>query len=176
MSDSVPLHRRRQPTRLPRPWDSPGKRTGVGCHCLLRSYLSQLVPSRCQSLSREIEATWMSEADNNIFYLVLELFMFGLMKNHLSVRTDKTLEHILKWQSFLWRLLSAVDFMSWGFGINFSLEAVNGAFISECFLQVFGFMYYYARGQTTNWVHCPPPHSLLFIQTMMQVKGFYKNH
>ena len=27
---------RRQPTRLPRPWDSPGKNTGVGCHCLLR--------------------------------------------------------------------------------------------------------------------------------------------
>ena len=26
---------RRQPTRLPRPWDSPGKNTGVGCHCLL---------------------------------------------------------------------------------------------------------------------------------------------
>ena len=26
---------RRQPTRLPRPWDSPGKDTGVGCHCLL---------------------------------------------------------------------------------------------------------------------------------------------
>ena len=22
-------------TRLPRPWDSPGKSTGVGCHCLL---------------------------------------------------------------------------------------------------------------------------------------------
>ena len=27
---------RRQPTRLPRPWDSPGKNTGVGCHFLLR--------------------------------------------------------------------------------------------------------------------------------------------
>ena len=27
---------RRQPTRLLRPWDFPGKRTGVGCHCLLR--------------------------------------------------------------------------------------------------------------------------------------------
>ena len=25
-----------QPTRLPHPWDSPGKNTGVGCHCLLR--------------------------------------------------------------------------------------------------------------------------------------------
>ena len=27
---------RRQPTRLPRPWDSSGKNTGVGCHSLLR--------------------------------------------------------------------------------------------------------------------------------------------
>ena len=25
---------RLQPTRLPRPWDSPGKNTGVGCHFL----------------------------------------------------------------------------------------------------------------------------------------------
>ena len=24
-----------QPTRLLRPWDFPGKSTGVGCHCLL---------------------------------------------------------------------------------------------------------------------------------------------
>ena len=29
------LHRR-QPTRLPHPWDSPGKNTGVGCHFLLQ--------------------------------------------------------------------------------------------------------------------------------------------
>ena len=27
---------RREPTRLPRPWDSPGKNTGVGCHFLLQ--------------------------------------------------------------------------------------------------------------------------------------------
>ena len=27
---------RRQPTRLPRPWDSPGRNTGVGCHFLLQ--------------------------------------------------------------------------------------------------------------------------------------------
>ena len=26
-----------QPTRLPHPWDFPGKSTGVGCHCLLHS-------------------------------------------------------------------------------------------------------------------------------------------
>ena len=35
MSDSVRPHRR-QPTRLPRPWDSPGKNTGVGCRFLLQ--------------------------------------------------------------------------------------------------------------------------------------------
>ena len=27
---------RRQPTRLPHPWDSPGKNTGAGCHFLLQ--------------------------------------------------------------------------------------------------------------------------------------------
>ena len=35
MSNSVRPHRW-QPTRLPRPWDSPGKNTGVGCHVLLQ--------------------------------------------------------------------------------------------------------------------------------------------
>ena len=35
MSDSVRSHRRRS-TRLPHPWDSPGKNTGVDCHFLLQ--------------------------------------------------------------------------------------------------------------------------------------------
>ena len=35
MFDSVRPHRW-QPTRLPRPWDSPGKNTGVGCYFLLQ--------------------------------------------------------------------------------------------------------------------------------------------
>ena len=35
MSDSVRPHRW-QHTRLPRPWDFPGKNTGVGCHFLLQ--------------------------------------------------------------------------------------------------------------------------------------------
>ena len=34
-SDSV-RPQRRQPSRLRRPWDSPGKNTGVGCHFLLQ--------------------------------------------------------------------------------------------------------------------------------------------
>ena len=35
MSDTGRPHRR-QPTMLPRPWDSLGKNTGVGCHFLLQ--------------------------------------------------------------------------------------------------------------------------------------------
>ena len=53
VSDSVRPHRR-QPTRLPRPWDSPGKNTGVGCHFLLpcmkmksQSEVAQLCPTLC---------------------------------------------------------------------------------------------------------------------------------
>ena len=51
VSDSVRPHSR-QPTRLPRPWDSPGKNTGVGCHFLLQcmkvkseSEVAQLCPT-----------------------------------------------------------------------------------------------------------------------------------
>ena len=36
---------RRQPTRLPRPWDSPGKNTGVGCHFLLELGATQIQES-----------------------------------------------------------------------------------------------------------------------------------
>ena len=39
MPDSLRPHGL-QPTRLLRPWDFPGKSTGVGCHCLLRQYIS----------------------------------------------------------------------------------------------------------------------------------------
>ena len=35
VSNSLRPHRLK-PTRLLRPWDFPGKSTGVGCHCLLR--------------------------------------------------------------------------------------------------------------------------------------------
>ena len=45
-SDSVQPHRR-QPTRLPHPWDSPGKNTGVGCHFLLE----------CRKVKSESEVT-----------------------------------------------------------------------------------------------------------------------
>jgi len=36
-----------QPTRLPCPWDFPGKSTGVGCHCLLCKYQLLRVHTLC---------------------------------------------------------------------------------------------------------------------------------
>ena len=48
MSDSV-RPQRWQPTRLHRPWDSPGKNTGVGCHFLLQC---MKVKSESEVLSR----------------------------------------------------------------------------------------------------------------------------
>ena len=56
MSNSVRSHRR-QPTRLHRPWDSPGKNTGVGCHFLLqcmkvknKSQVAQSCPTLCDPM------------------------------------------------------------------------------------------------------------------------------
>ena len=46
MSHSVQPHGL-QPTRLLRPWDSPGKNTGVGCHFLLQ----------CMKMESESEVT-----------------------------------------------------------------------------------------------------------------------
>ena len=53
MSNSVRPHKQ-QPTRLPCPWDSPGKNTGVGCHFLFQcmkgkseSEVSQSSPTLC---------------------------------------------------------------------------------------------------------------------------------
>ena len=46
---------RRQPTRLPHPWDSPGKNTGVGCHFLLQGTHYQIL--ELVSKLRQFEST-----------------------------------------------------------------------------------------------------------------------
>ena len=59
MSDSL------RPARLLRPWDSPGKNTGVGCHALLQRIfltwglnLCLLCPLHWQAGSLPLAATW----------------------------------------------------------------------------------------------------------------------
>ena len=69
VSDSVRPHRR-QPTRLPHPWDSPGKNTGVGCHFLLQCRKvkseSEVVQS-CLTLSDPMDCSPPGSSIHGIF-------------------------------------------------------------------------------------------------------------
>ena len=61
---------RRQPTRLPRPWDSPGKSTGVGCHCVLQCMKvkseSEITQS-CPTLSDSMDCSPPGSSVHGIF-------------------------------------------------------------------------------------------------------------
>ena len=67
MSDSVRPHRR-QPTRLPRPWDSPGKNPGVGCHFLLHCMkMESEVAQSCLTLSDPMDCSLPGSSIHGIF-------------------------------------------------------------------------------------------------------------
>ena len=61
---------RRQPTRLPRPWDSPGKNTGVGCHFLLQCMKvkgESEVAQSCLTLSDPMDCSPPGSSIHGIF-------------------------------------------------------------------------------------------------------------
>ena len=62
-----------QPTRLLHPWDFPGKSTGVGCHCLLRLQILNLLKVTCLSMS--LQSNYMSNMVSFV-YLLLVFFLF----------------------------------------------------------------------------------------------------
>ena len=59
-----------QPTRLPRPWDSPGKNTGVGCHFLLQCMKVKSeseVAQSCLTLSDPMDHSLPGSSVHGIF-------------------------------------------------------------------------------------------------------------
>ena len=61
---------RRQPTRLPCPWDSQGKNTGVGCHLLLqciRVRSESEVAQSCPTLSDPMDCSPPGSSIHGIF-------------------------------------------------------------------------------------------------------------
>ena len=69
VSDSVRPHKR-QPTRLPCPWDSPGKNTGVGCHFLLQCMKVKSeseVAQSCPTLSDPMDCSPPGSSIHGIF-------------------------------------------------------------------------------------------------------------
>ena len=96
MSDSVRPHRR-QPTRLRRPWGSPGKNTGVGCHFLLQcvkvkseSEVAQL----CPTLSDPMDCSLPGSSVHGIFQArELERVAIAFSETHTTIyKIDKHME------------------------------------------------------------------------------------
>ena len=68
---ATPSHPTRwQPTRLPHPWDSPGKNTGVGCHFLLQCVKVKSeseVAQSCLTLSDPMDCSLPGSSARGIF-------------------------------------------------------------------------------------------------------------
>ena len=61
---------RQQPTRLPHPWDSPGKNTGVGCHFLLQCMKvksEREVSQSCPTLRDPMDCSLLGSSVHGIF-------------------------------------------------------------------------------------------------------------
>ena len=105
MSDSVRPHRR-QSTRLCRPWDSPGKNTGVGCHFLLNAWKWKVKSERedAQSyptLSNPMDGSLPGSSIHGIFPArVLEWGAIAIYLSHSRYLTDACVVKEHHWQRF----------------------------------------------------------------------------
>ena len=88
MSNSVRPHRQ-QPSRLPRPWDSPGKNTGVGCHFLLQCMKVKSeseVAQSCPTLSDAMDCSLPGSSIHGIFQArVLEWGAIAFSDRHIVI-------------------------------------------------------------------------------------------
>ena len=87
MSDSRVWPHRLKPTRLPHPWDSPGKNTGVGRHFLLHCHARKVkreseVAQSCPILSDPVDCSLPGSSVHGIFQARV------LIKNLLSFVND----------------------------------------------------------------------------------------
>ena len=64
---------RRQPTRLPRPWDSPSKNTGVGCCFLLQLSAILQEYTKCSMVNMESSVSRDGWGQKRAFRVILEL-------------------------------------------------------------------------------------------------------
>ena len=100
MSDSVRPYRQ-QPTRLPHPWDSPGKNTGVGCHFLLQCIKvknESAVTQSCLTLSDPMDCSPPGSSVHGIFQArVLEWSAIAFFGSHCIGRTKYPVvkDHVL---------------------------------------------------------------------------------
>ena len=107
MSDSVQPHRR-QCTRLPHPWDSPGKNTGVGCHFLLQCMKVKSeneITQSCPNLSDPMDCSLPGSSIHGIFQAkVLDwgVIAFSAFSSYIRKESDTTKR--LNWTELNWYL------------------------------------------------------------------------
>ena len=107
VSNSVPPHRRK-PTRLPHPWDSPGKNTGVGCHFLLQCVKvksEREVAQSCPTPSDPMDCSLPGSSVHGIFQArVLEQGAIASFKDP-YIENYKTLMKEIKDDTNRWRYI-----------------------------------------------------------------------
>ena len=138
VSDSLQPHGL-QPTRLLHPWDSPGKSTGVGCHCLLLlSFLSTIGWKTC---SFPTELSWhpcqesfghrrMGLVLNSQFYCI-DLYIYPNDVGHLFMCVYLPSVNLVFIYLFIYYLLGCVRSLC----PAGSFVAVHGSLVAPCRLQ-----------------------------------------
>ena len=136
MSDSV-RPQRRQPTRLPHPWDSPGKNTGVGCHFLLQCMKVKSeseVTQSCLTLSNHMDCSppappsmGFSRQEYWLGCLCLLHIYICLSSNHLHLKLHSFISTESKWfeiRNNTWHfLLAAPERAHWQVVWSFDSES-----------------------------------------------------
>ena len=102
MSDSVQPHRQ-QPTRLCRPWDSPSKNTGVGCHFLLLCMQVKSEREVAQSRPTRGDPMDCSPPGLSVYGIlqagILEWVAMPSSRGSSGPRDQTCVLHLLHWQS-----------------------------------------------------------------------------
>ena len=89
MPDSVRPHRR-QPTRLPHPWDSLGKNTGVDCHFLLQCIALHQTTPRLGTI-KLIHSSLFTACPEGLVYLYNFLLYTISLVQYLQVPASTTI-------------------------------------------------------------------------------------
>ena len=134
MSDSVRPHGL-QPTRLRRPWDSPGKNTGVGYHFLLpcmRVESQSEVAQSCPTLSDPMDCSLPGSSIHGIFQaIVLEwgaiAFSFAWLVNP-NLHFDGPVHLTFCMCFHMWTKVTGSEKWHWSFSLVFHSDNLGTKF------------------------------------------------
>ena len=153
MSDSVRPHRW-QPTRLPHPWDSPGKSTGVGCHFLLQCMKVKReseVVQLCPTLRDPMDCSLPGSSFHGIFQarvlewgaIAFSVYMSMLLEKHFEGKFTRWADLSSNWKSRLPEKIHCQISFPWfpkpdhircnGISSSFCSSSLLNAFFKKCF-------------------------------------------